>query len=291
MPIPPDTGFTPPQSPDPLLQELFIGTEAWPWRILVLCLMLNQTSRKQVEPVSHKFFAAYPNPESLLMADHEDLHKMLRPLGFGNKRAKTIKKMSIEYLTDVWGDVSELYGVGKYAVDAWRIFVEGRWAEVSPEDHALINYRNWVMDVKVTQKSVDPDDALWDEMIRVKREWWAQFDENSQPNRTWSSGATLWLSTQQYLANVGLGKPDEWVESLRIACDSSLKRAVPAEIPPGTPVFILLPHERRLVDAIWFGKPPYDSWGAWREPATGEIYTLIERIVAEVGIAVWYKQN
>jgi methyl-CpG-binding domain protein 4 len=289
MPIPPDTGFTPPQSPEPLLQELFVGSEAWPWRILVLCVMLNQTSRKQVEPVCHKFFAAFPNPEFLLSADHEDIHKIVRPLGFGNKRAKTIKKMSIEYLTDAWEDVSELFGIGKYAVDAWRIFVEGRWNDVTPDDHALCDYHRWVTGAKPKPK-VDPDDVSWDEMIRAKREWWSQFSEDDQPNRTWSSGATLWLNSQQYLANVGLAHSDEWVESLRIACDSKLRRAVPSEIPPGTPVFILLPHERRLADAVWFGKPPHDSWGAWRDIGTGEIYTLIERIVKDVGVQVWYKE-
>ena len=45
--------WQPPKSPVGLIQE-----ELWPdeWKILISCLMLNQTTRKQVDKVIWKFF-------------------------------------------------------------------------------------------------------------------------------------------------------------------------------------------------------------------------------------------
>ena len=67
--------WIPPKSPYDLLQERF-----WPneWKILVVCLMLNQTSRKQVEPMIQDFFLRYPDPMSILDSRDEDLFLILR---------------------------------------------------------------------------------------------------------------------------------------------------------------------------------------------------------------------
>jgi len=136
------TAWIPPHSPFDLLQERF-----WPdeWKILMVCLMLNQTSRKQVEPIIHDFFEAFPTPESVVDACNIELTRFLQPLGLINRRLKTVKRFSEEFVTKSWSEAKELYGCGKYADDTYKIFVKGEWASVDPKDHALVDYHNFLV--------------------------------------------------------------------------------------------------------------------------------------------------
>ena len=133
--------WIPPKSPYDLLQERF-----WPneWKILVVCLMLNQTSRKQVEPMIEAFFEKYPDPDAVLRASESKLFSILKPLGLANKRVLTLKKFSLGYLGGDWNTAKDLYGCGKYADDAYRIFIKGDWQEVEPNDHALNFYHEFL---------------------------------------------------------------------------------------------------------------------------------------------------
>ena len=36
-----------------------------PWKLLIGCIMLNQTNNKQVRRVIYDFFDCYPNPQSI----------------------------------------------------------------------------------------------------------------------------------------------------------------------------------------------------------------------------------
>jgi len=133
--------WVPPESPFDLLQERF-----WPdeWKMLVVCLLLNQTARKQVEPMIATFFQLFPNPEAVVEAAEEDLRVILKPLGLVNRRVRTLKTFSEEFVTKRWGNVIELYGCGKYADDAHRIFIKGEWQDVDPVDHALVDYHTFL---------------------------------------------------------------------------------------------------------------------------------------------------
>ena len=111
----------------------------------MVCLMLNQTSRKQVEPMISRFFDLFPTPESVVDGDEDTLRSLLRPLGLVNRRIKTIKRFSEEFVTKRWTAAKELYGCGKYADDAYRIFVKGEWSDVEPNDHALNDYHNFLV--------------------------------------------------------------------------------------------------------------------------------------------------
>jgi len=135
--------WTPPKSPFDLLQERY-----WPddWKILVVCLLLNQTSRKQVEPMIDGFFDRWPDAKSATYADESEMREMVRSLGMFNRRVKTIKRMSQQFL-DGFENAIELYGCGKYANDAYRIFVRGEWKDVKPSDHALNDYHNYLREV------------------------------------------------------------------------------------------------------------------------------------------------
>ena len=135
--------WIPPKSPFDLLQERY-----WPddWKILIVCLLLNQTSRKQVEPIIGDFFDRWPDASTAASADEDEMRRLVRPLGMYNKRVKTIKKMSQQFL-EGFSEAIDLYGCGKYADDAYRIFVKGQWANVIPNDHALNDYHGYLMEM------------------------------------------------------------------------------------------------------------------------------------------------
>lgn len=118
-----------------LLQDIYKND---PWKMLVCCIMLNLTTRKQVDKVRHKLFKKYPNPGDLANAVVSELSKMLTPLGMQNKRAMTLIRFSKEYL-DGFNDPSELYGIGKYAKDSWEIFQRNN-LNVQPNDKVLNLY-------------------------------------------------------------------------------------------------------------------------------------------------------
>jgi adenine-specific DNA glycosylase len=127
-------------SPLNLLQERF---REEPWKMVVLCIMLNQTHYKQVDRVRDNFFKEWPSPEDAAYADKDKMREILRPLGFYNRRTKSIMQFSKEYFTGGWTDIGELYGVGKYARDSWLIFQEGI-IPTDVTDKKLIKYVDWI---------------------------------------------------------------------------------------------------------------------------------------------------
>ncbi len=76
-----------------------------PWKMLMVCFMLNQTSHKQVDQVRHEFFQRYPNAEALLEAEESEIASVIKTLGFYNRRAKAWKRFSKQ-----WIEAVEEYG-------------------------------------------------------------------------------------------------------------------------------------------------------------------------------------
>lgn len=133
--------WIPPKSPIGMLQE-----DLWPneWKILVACLLHNQTSRKQVDKVYKQLFSKYPDAKSMMYSDVHELQDLIKPLGMWKRRTQTLQRFSREYLTKKWTTPKELYGCGKYADDVWRVFIRGDWQSVEPNDHALNKYHDFL---------------------------------------------------------------------------------------------------------------------------------------------------
>jgi methyl-CpG-binding domain protein 4 len=110
--------------------------------MLVCCIFLNCTSRKQVDGIRDRFFERYPFPEDAAGADPEEMAEILAPLGFRNKRTRTIIRFSTSWLTPGWSEPSELYGIGKYGQDSWEIFQKDNFG-VEPTDGVLDKYLCW----------------------------------------------------------------------------------------------------------------------------------------------------
>ena len=95
-----------------------------------------------MEPVVHRIFERWSDAQSLAQADDAELEEMIKTLGMQKKRTQTLKRMSSQFHARQWKDVNELHGVGKYASDAYRIFILGDWRNVEPKDHALNAYHD-----------------------------------------------------------------------------------------------------------------------------------------------------
>jgi methyl-CpG-binding domain protein 4 len=112
-----------------------------PWKMLVGCIMLNQTSNKNVRQVIYTFFDRWPTPQSVVNANPDDIREHIRPLGFYNVRTSRIQRFSLEYIEKRFIRASELHGIGKYADDSYEIFIKGN-LNVNPTDKILIRYLN-----------------------------------------------------------------------------------------------------------------------------------------------------
>jgi methyl-CpG-binding domain protein 4 len=126
----------------PLLQELHADD---PWKVLVICLMLNCTRRAQVDAVIDNFFSKWSSASQFIGADDADVKETIKSLGFYNRRTKALKKMSIAYITGDWSDVRDLPGVGEYAARAFEMFVLNEMGDVEPKDHALSRFWRYVV--------------------------------------------------------------------------------------------------------------------------------------------------
>ena len=126
-------------SPYELLQEIYFDD---PWKSQVCCILLNCTRRVQVDRIRAELFSKYSTPELMAEADPADLAELLRPLGFYNRRAKSLIRFSTEWITHNWQHPRELYGIGQYAADSWDIFYNNR-LDINPNDGVLVKYVIW----------------------------------------------------------------------------------------------------------------------------------------------------
>lgn len=105
-----------------MIQTHYLGD---PWKIMITCILLNQTTNVQVRPVIRKLFARFPTPNSFDYNDQNEIASILKPCGFQNIKAKRI----IDF-TEAWNsgerNPEKFPGIGPYARDAWKIFVEGK---------------------------------------------------------------------------------------------------------------------------------------------------------------------
>ena len=119
----------------PLLQEVYQDDA---WKMLVCCILLNLTKRTQVDIIRDELFKLYPTPNKMKNANQSELSKLLQPLGLYNRRAKSLKRFSEDWVKG-FNSVDELYGIGQYAKDSWEIFQNNN-RNVNPTDKVLMEY-------------------------------------------------------------------------------------------------------------------------------------------------------
>lgn len=118
-----------------LIQEEFLDN---PWKMLVCCILLNQTNNRQIRPILSSVFELIPDPISASGCEEKSLAAVIKTTGFQNVKASRIKKLSQKWLSG-FEDPKELPGIGQYGRDSWEIFVNGN-VEVRPSDKKLKAY-------------------------------------------------------------------------------------------------------------------------------------------------------
>lgn len=83
------------ETPLGLLEELFCDD---PWQLLISAILLNRTSRVQVDAALFEFLRQWPNAAAAAKADPEIMSLVIKPLGLRNRRARGIIRFSTEYL-------------------------------------------------------------------------------------------------------------------------------------------------------------------------------------------------
>ncbi|KAK8448328.1 hypothetical protein SEVIR_7G037400v4 [Setaria viridis] len=146
----------PPRSPYNLLQERYAHD---PWKVIIICMLLNLSKGDQVRKKLEGFFERYPDAQTACTADPEKMAEYLAPLGLQRVKANRIHKLSKAYVEEEWTYITELCGVGKYAADAYAIFCAGRATEVVPEDHKLVDYWKYACFKLPTQASQNVEEA------------------------------------------------------------------------------------------------------------------------------------
>lgn len=109
------------------------------WQHMVGVICLNQTNRKQVKRVLPILLQICPTPVHLLNTTSKTIKTIIQPLGMVNVREKRLRKMSEDYLTWDGNDATELYGIGKYGSDSYRLFYKNEVPE-DVGDHELKRY-------------------------------------------------------------------------------------------------------------------------------------------------------
>lgn len=122
-----------------LIQEEFQDD---PWKVLVVCILLNRTRGEQVYKVVWPLFEKYPNAQAMCEGDLEEIKDMVRPLGLSTEKSLHLKLMSHQWYNDIWESITDLSGCGKYALDSYEIFVEGD-LDVDTDDPVLQMYIMW----------------------------------------------------------------------------------------------------------------------------------------------------
>lgn len=115
-----------------LLQERYVDD---PWKLLVCCILLNQTTRRQVDEVleERELFKKWPDCSSMAAADIKQLEMLIQPCGLWHRRARTLITFSEQWENWLYekrrrpehADIRHFYGIGPYAIDSYRFFVDG----------------------------------------------------------------------------------------------------------------------------------------------------------------------
>jgi hypothetical protein len=124
-----------------------------PWLLLQASVLLNRTRGEAVQGAMEALFARWPTSEAIADAEPSEVAAVLKPLGLQNRRAKSLVALARrweEILVSngerpVAEDLTGLPGIGAYALDSYRIFVDGVVDDDAPRsgDLRLTSYCVW----------------------------------------------------------------------------------------------------------------------------------------------------
>lgn len=100
-----------------------------PWRVYITEILLQRTRASAVEEIYDSFFQRYPDPAAIRQTSEQELKELVKPLGFGNHRKRTLKDVAQilgeDHDDEVPENLEELkrpWRVGPYSARATMIF-------------------------------------------------------------------------------------------------------------------------------------------------------------------------
>jgi hypothetical protein len=128
-------------SPYQLCQELAVQREPKLWRLITACALLNKTSGNQVRPMIERFWELCGEPVKCIRnVRTAEVAALLQPLGLYTRRASLLARMAEDYLSGT--PLERTVGVGKYALDSVKVFIEGH-SDVVTDDPWINKYLEW----------------------------------------------------------------------------------------------------------------------------------------------------
>ena len=102
---------------------------------------INFTKKNLMDSEDKLWQKKYPNPKAFLRGKSDDQEKLLKPLGMVHVRTQRLRRMSEDFLKWDYKDATDLYGIGKYGSDSYRIFYKNEVPK-DVEDKELKRYIN-----------------------------------------------------------------------------------------------------------------------------------------------------
>ena len=137
-----------------------------PYKILITEMLLRKTTARQVSGIFDKFFAKFPDANTLAEARDGEIEAIIRPLGMEHKRVVLLKKLANELSKRHMGtvpanseDLRRLPGVGPYVANAVLCFAYGKDAPLVDVNAIRVFQR--VFGYKSQKRRAKDDTALW----------------------------------------------------------------------------------------------------------------------------------
>jgi len=89
------------------LQEISDSTDGDPFRVLIATILSHRTKDPVTALASSRLFAKYPRPIRLARADPRTIARLIKPVGFYNTKAKTVKRVARIILEKYKGKVPD----------------------------------------------------------------------------------------------------------------------------------------------------------------------------------------
>ena len=153
------TNLTPLSSPLGLIEE--ITAELSIWHLLISCILLNRTTRVQIDTVYNQFINLYPTPHHVINDPNSisTIAATISKLGFYNRRAESIVKFASDFVTltessataetDLSREqIKSLTNIGDYAADVYEVFIQGNFNVVS-NDFWIREYVMWKLEKNI----------------------------------------------------------------------------------------------------------------------------------------------
>src|SRR5437899_5477627 len=89
------------------LREISDSTDGDPFRVLIATVLSHRTKDEVTALASSRLFARFPDVKSLAVANTRTVTRLIKPVGFYNTKARTVKKISRILLERYGGKVPE----------------------------------------------------------------------------------------------------------------------------------------------------------------------------------------